>query len=46
MFVKPWAVEDIASLRVESLTSVDWGVVAPTDKTEEEVAFGETMNVK
>ena len=38
--------EDVASLGVDALTSVDWSSVASTGKTGEGVGFGETLNVK
>jgi hypothetical protein len=46
VFVKSWAIEVVASLRVDASAAVDWGLVASMGKTGEEVAFGETTNVK
>ena len=41
--VESWAVEDIASLRDDS---VNWGLEALMGKIELEVFFGDTMTVK
>jgi hypothetical protein len=46
VFVKSWAIEDVAPLPVDAWTSVDWGLVVSMGKTGGEVAFGDTIKDK
>ena len=46
-FMEPCAIEDVASLWVDALTSVDWRLVVLTGKTGYDVVvFGEITAVK
>ena len=45
-FVESCVMEDVASLGVDALTSVDWRLVVLTGKTRYEVVFGDVTIVK
>ena len=44
MLMESWSIEDVASPRGDSFTSVDWGLEEVMDKIE--VGFGDTMIVR